>query len=492
VFQAREALTFDDVLLVPRYSEVHPTETDLTTRFTRGIDLKAPLVSAAMDTVTESRLAIAVARQGGIGVIHRNLSAAEQAEEVERVKKSESGVIHDPIYLAPSDTVADAERLMSKYHIAGIPLVEGETLVGIVTNRDLRFETRQSRPLRELMTPREELVTAPVGTSLEGAQRMLQEHRIEKLPLVDDEFRLKGLITIKDIAKVRQYPNAAKDPKGRLRVAAAVGTSDETMDRVAGLVEAGVDAVVIDTAHGDSLHVVRTVELIKGSHPELQVVAGNVATAEGAKRLAGAGADGVKVGVGPGSICTTRVVTGVGVPQFSAIADCVEALDGSGVPIIADGGIRYSGDIVKSLAAGASCVMLGSMLAGTEESPGEKVYMSGRAYKVYDAMGSIAAMRRGSGGRERYRQEDVGEARKLVAEGVESRVPYRGTVGDVVYQMLGGVRAGMGYLGASTIGEIREKAQFVRLTPAGVRESHPHDVYITGEAPNYQVVGPGD
>ncbi len=475
----REGLTFDDVLLVPAYSEVLPRDVDVSTRLTRGIRLNIPLVSAGMDTVTESRMAIAIAREGGIGVIHKNLPIPRQAAEVDKVKRSEHGVITDPFSLTPDHTIADADELMARYRISGVPIVEGARLVGIITNRDVRFVEDFSRPIKEVMTT-EGLVTAPVGTTLKEAKEILQKHKIEKLPLVDEHFNLKGLITIKDIEKAKRYPNAAKDEKGRLLVGAAVGVSADLDERVEALVNAGVDVIVVDTAHGHSAGVLRTVRRIKKRYPDLQIIAGNVATREGARALVEAGADGVKVGVGPGSICTTRVVAGIGVPQITAIVDSVS---GAGdVPVIADGGIRFSGDITKAIAAGASSVMIGSLFAGTEESPGELEIFQGRSFKVYRGMGSLGAMKEGS--RDRYFQENV---HKLVPEGLEGRVPYRGPLSETVYQLVGGLRAGMGYCGVRNIEELRTRTTFIRITNAGLRESHAHDIQITKEAPNYSL-----
>lgn len=477
----REGLTFDDVLLVPAASEVLPSQVDVTSYFTRGIRLNIPLVSAGMDTVTEARVAIAIAREGGIGVIHKNMSIDRQAAEVDRVKRSEHGVITDPIYLSPEHTIRDALDIMERYHISGVPITVNEKLVGILTNRDLRFETDYSRPIAQVMT-KDNLITAAVGTTMEEAKAILQQHKIEKLPLVDEDFRLRGLFTIKDIEKARQYPQAAKDDRGRLRVAAAVGVGPQAMQQVRALAQAGVDAIVVDTAHGHSAGVINTVREIRAAFPGLQVVAGNVATAEGARALIEAGADAVKVGVGPGSICTTRIVAGVGVPQLTAIWDCSRAARAYGVPVIADGGIKYSGDIVKALTAGSDTVMLGSLLAGTEESPGEIEIYQGRSFKSYRGMGSLAAMREGSS--DRYFQEGT---KKLVPEGIEGRVPYKGPVAEIIYQLVGGLRAGMGYCGATRIRDLQEKARFIRMTAAGLRESHPHDVAITKEAPNYRV-----
>ncbi len=480
-----DSFTFDDLLLVPQYSEVLPHEVDVSTRLTKKIRLNIPIVSAAMDTVTESRLAIALAREGGIGIIHRNLSIEEQAGEVEKVKKSESGMILQPVTVRPETTVRQALEIMERYKISGVPVVsDGNRLVGILTNRDLRFikPTDYDKPVSLFMTS-ENLVVAQDRVTLEEATEILQRHKVEKLPIVDKEGRLVGLITIKDITKRRKYPNACKDELGRLRVGAAVGTGPDTMERVSALVSAGVDVVAVDTAHGHSKRVLETVESIKSQYPDLEVIAGNVATREAALDLIKAGADAIKVGVGPGSICTTRIVAGVGVPQLTAIRWTYEVAQEHGVPIIADGGIKYSGDIVKALAMGASSVMLGNLLAGTEESPGEMVYYQGRAYKVYRGMGSLGAMlsRRSA---DRYGQEKM---EKFVPEGIEGRVPYRGRLSDVIYQLVGGLRSGMGYVGARNLEELRQKAKFVRITWAGYRESHVHDVQITKEAPNYWV-----
>ena len=475
------ALTFDDVLLVPAHSVTHPKDVAITSRFTRGIELRVPLVSAAMDTVTESDMAIAMARAGGIGVIHKNMSIDRQAAEVDRVKRSESGMILKPYSLRPNDTVRSATTLMHRFRISGVPIVdEDDKLVGILTNRDLQFERNLDRPLREAMT-KDGLITAPVGTTLDEAERILAEHRIEKLPVVDDHGTLVGLITIKDIHKRRQYPDANKDSYGRLRVAAAIGAAGDYLTRARQLIEAGVDAIVIDTAHGHSEGVLAATSEVREQFPDVQLIVGNVATREGAAALVERGVDAVKVGVGPGSICTTRVVTGVGVPQLTAVFDAVE---GAGdVPVIADGGIKYSGDIVKALAAGASSVMMGSMLAGTEESPGESFLLEGRRYKMIRGMGSLSAMQDGSA--DRYFQEGELSPKKLVPEGIEGRVPYKGPVGDVLFQMVGGLRSGMGYVGCGSIAQLRTQTQFVRISTAGLRESHPHDVTITREAPNY-------
>ncbi|HHY61026.1 MAG TPA: IMP dehydrogenase [Clostridia bacterium] len=476
-----EGLTFDDVLLIPAASAVLPKDVDTSTYLTPNIKLNIPIVSAGMDTVTESRLAIAIAREGGIGVIHKNMSIERQALEVDRVKRSEHGIITDPFYLSPDHTIQDAMEIMARYRISGVPITVNGKLVGIITNRDLRFETDYTRPIREVMT-KDNLITAPEGTTLEEAKKILQRHKIEKLPIVDKDFNLKGLITIKDIEKARQYPNAAKDEKGRLRVAAAVGVTEDTLARTEALVRAGVDAIVVDTAHGHSAGVLRTVREIKDAFPNLDVIAGNVATAEGTLALIEAGADAVKVGVGPGSICTTRVIAGVGVPQITAIYEAYKVAHKKGIPIIGDGGIKYSGDITKAIAAGASTVMIGSLLAGTEESPGETEIYQGRTYKVYRGMGSLGAMKDGS--KDRYFQSD---AVKLVPEGIEGRVPYRGPLSETIFQLVGGLRAGMGYCGTATIKELQEKSRFIRITSSGLRESHPHDVQITKEAPNYQM-----
>lgn len=476
----KESLTFDDVLLIPAKSEVLPKDVSVKTELTKTLKLNIPIISAGMDTVTEAEMAIAMAREGGLGVIHKNMSIEEQAEQVDRVKRSENGVITNPFYLTPENQVYDAEHLMSKYRISGVPIVdENQKLVGIITNRDLRFVQDYSVKIKEVMT-KENLITAPVGTTLEEAEKILEKHKIEKLPLVDENGVLKGLITIKDIEKVIEFPNAAKDEQGRLLVAAAVGVTKDALTRVKKLVEAGVDAIVVDTAHGHSKGVLDQVRAIREAFPDLNIIAGNVATAEGTRALIEAGADVVKVGIGPGSICTTRIVAGVGVPQITAIYDCATEARKHGVAIIADGGIKYSGDIVKALAAGGHAVMLGSLLAGCEESPGETEIYQGRQYKVYRGMGSIGAMERGS--KDRYFQEGQ---KKLVPEGIEGRVPYKGKVADTIYQLVGGLRAGMGYCGAATIEDLRENAQFTRITNAGLVESHPHDVQITKEAPNY-------
>jgi IMP dehydrogenase len=478
----RLGLTFDDVILIPAKSEVLPSETNTQTYVSRHIAINIPIVSSAMDTVTESRLAIALAREGGIGVIHRVLSPVDQAAEVDKVKKSESGMILDPITIAPDQTIREALQLMAKFRISGIPVTKQGKLVGILTNRDLRFENRMDLKVAQVMT-KDKLITVPEGTTLEKAREILHEHRIEKLLVVDKQFNLKGLITIKDIEKRIQYPHACKDEHGRLRVAAAVGVGPETEERVGLLAKAGVDMVVVDTAHGHAKSVLDTVKLIKRSHPKLELVAGNIATAQAAKDLAKAGVDAVKVGVGPGSICTTRVVSGAGMPQLTAIMDCAKVLKGTGIPIIADGGVKFSGDITKALAAGASSVMIGGLLAGTEESPGETVLYQARTYKVYRGMGSLGAMEKG--GKDRYFQAGRA-ASKLVPEGIEGRVPYKGTLSGVIYQLVGGVKSGMGYCGCRTIADLQENARFIRQTLAGLKESHVHDVIITKEAPNYR------
>lgn len=477
-----DGLTFDDVLLIPAFSNVLPREVNLKTRFSRNITLNVPIVSAAMDTVTEYQLAIAIAREGGIGVIHKNMSIAEQARQVHAVKRAENGMIYDPVTIRRGSTVADALKMMQEYHIGGIPVVdENKILVGIVTNRDLRFERNPNRLIDEVMTS-ENLVTTTQSTNLEEAADILQNHKIEKLPVVDNNGKLIGLVTYKDITKAKDKPNACKDELGRLRVAAGIGVTKDYMERADALVAAGVDALVIDTAHGHSQGVVGVLEGVKKKYPQIDVVVGNIATGEAAKYLVEHGADGVKVGIGPGSICTTRIIAGVGVPQLSAIYDVAKALQGTGVPLIGDGGIRYSGDIVKGLAAGANSVMLGGMLAGVEESPGDTIIYNGRKYKSYRGMGSLEAMEKGS--KDRYFQGNETDAKKLVPEGIAARVPYKGTLYEVVYQMLGGLRAGMGYCGAHDIDELHQ-AKFARITNAGMNESHPHDVAITSEAPNY-------
>lgn len=479
-----EGLTFDDVLLVPEHSEVHPQDTDTRTRLTAEIELQIPILAAAMDTVSESRMAIAIAREGGLAVIHKNMPIDRQAAEVDRVKRSESGMILNPITLGPDKPLRAAVQLMEQFSISGVPIiVEDNRLVGIITNRDLQFETDLDRPISEVMTA-EGLVTAPVGTSLEEAERILHRERIEKLPVVDEEGRLRGLITVKDIFKRRQFPNACKDGHGRLRVGAAVGTSSQDFDRAAALVDVGVDLLVIDTAHGHSAGVLTALERLRNKFPDTQIMAGNVGTAAGARALMERGADAVKVGIGPGSICTTRVVTGVGVPQLTAVMEAVRGVEGR-VPVIADGGIRYSGDIVKAIAAGASAVMIGSLLAGTEESPGESFLLEGRRYKTVRGMGSLSAMEQGSA--DRYFQDGSASTRKLVPEGIEARVPYKGPAADVVYQLVGGLRSGMGYCGCKDIDELRTRSRFTKITSGGLRESHPHDVVITREAPNYHM-----
>ena len=475
----KEGLTFDDVLLIPQASEVLPSGVDLRTTLTDEIKLNIPIISAAMDTVTESRLAIAMAREGGIGMIHKNMSIQQQAAEVDKVKRSEHGVITDPFFLEPDHLVKDAIALMERYRISGVPITKDGKLVGILTNRDLRFETNYEQPISAVMT-KDKLITAPVGTSLDDAKKILGKHRIEKLPIVDGKGYLKGLITIKDIEKSIQYPNSARDKNGRLLAGAAVGVGENTLERVAALIEAKVDIITVDSAHGHQRMILNRVAEIKKKYPSLPVIAGNVATAAGTKALIDAGADVVKVGIGPGSICTTRVVAGIGVPQLTAIMDCAEQADKLGKRVIADGGIKYSGDIVKALAAGGSAVMIGSLLAGTQESPGEVELYQGRSYKVYRGMGSLAAMAAGS--KDRYFQEDT---KKFVPEGVEGRVPYRGSVSEIIYQMKGGLRSGMGYCGKKNIEELRKNSEFIRITSAGLLESHPHDISISKEAPNY-------
>ena len=477
----KEGLTFDDVLLIPQKSEVLPKDVDITTYLTKKIKLNIPLMSAGMDTVTESKMAIAMAREGGIGIIHKNMTIAEQAMEVDRVKRQENGVITDPIFLNEDNTVKQALELMAKYRISGVPVTRGTKLVGIITNRDIVFETNYDKTLDEVMT-KSPLITAKEGTTLEEALEILKKHKIEKLPLIDDDNNLKGLITIKDIEKAKAYPNAAKDSKGRLLCGASVGITNDMMERVEALVKANVDVITLDTAHGHSKGVIEGVRKIKSVYPELQIIAGNIATAEAVRDLVEAGADCVKVGIGPGSICTTRIVAGVGVPQLTAVMDCVEEGRKYGVPVIADGGLKYSGDIVKALAAGAQVCMMGSMLAGCEESPGETEIYQGRTYKVYRGMGSLAAMEKGSS--DRYFQNGT---KKFVPEGVEGRVAYKGPVSDTIFQLLGGIKSGMGYLGAPTLDDLYENAKFVVQTASGIRESHPHDINITKEAPNYSV-----
>ena len=495
-FPVPEALTFDDVLLVPGRSDVIPSEVSTQTQLTRAIVLNVPIISAAMDTVTESRMAIALAQQGGLGIVHRNLSIEQQAEEVDKVKRSESGMIVDPVTMSPDDKVSDAVEMMRKYKISGVPITKNRKLVGILTNRDLRFETRLDIPIDQVMT-KEKLITVPVGTTLEQAEEILHKHRVEKLLVVDDQYNLRGLITVKDIQKKLKYPNAAKDSQGRLRVGAALGATGDFLERAQELVRANVDVLAIDSAHGHSTRVMDAVKKVKARLPEIDVLAGNVATFEGAAELVKAGANAIKVGIGPGSICTTRIVTGAGVPQITAIADCYRATRDTGVPIIADGGIKYSGDVTKALAAGASVVMIGSLFAGTDESPGETILYQGRPFKSYRGMGSLGAM--ASGSSERYFQSlptseptafalEEGETNrlaKLVPEGIEGRVPFRGSVQMMVHQMVGGLRSGMGYCGCGTILELHERARFIRISSAGLKESHVHDVVITREAPNY-------
>jgi IMP dehydrogenase len=476
-----DGLTFDDVLLRPAYSQVIPSEVEPRTRFTRNIELQIPVVSAAMDTVTEAHLAIALAQQGGIGIIHRNMSIERQTEEVDRVKRSESGMIVDPVTIEPERKIQEALDLMSRYRISGVPVTKNGRLVGILTNRDLRFENRYDLPISEVMT-KENLITVPVGTTLEDAQKILHKHRVEKLLVVDDNYNLKGLITVKDIQKKLKYPNAAKDAQGRLRVGAAVGSSGDFLERAQELFRKKVDVIAVDSAHGHSQRVMDAVKRLKQTIPNVEVVAGNVASYEGARDLIRLGADGIKVGIGPGSICTTRIVSGAGVPQITAIADCSKATREAGVPLISDGGVKYSGDITKAIAAGADCVMMGSLFAGADESPGETILYQGRSFKTYRGMGSMGAMTQGSS--DRYAQEGSG---KLVPEGIEGRVPYKGPIADLVYQLVGGLRAGMGYCGCRTIAELQEKASFLRVTVAGLREGHVHDVIITKEAPNYRL-----
>jgi len=483
-----KALTFDDVLLVPAYSQVLPRDTSLSTQLTRSIALNLPLVSAAMDTVTESRLAIAIAQEGGVGIVHKNMTPRQQAAEVARIKRYESGVLRDPITVTPDQTVRQVMALSEQHGVSGFPVLEGKTVVGIVTNRDLRFETRLDAPVRDIMTPRERLVTVPEGASLAQGKELMHKHRLERVLVVSEAFELRGLMTVKDITKQTSFPNAARDAQGKLRAGAAVGVGEGTEERVDLLVKAGVDAIVVDTAHGHSAGVIERVRWVKRNYPQVDVIGGNIATGAAATALVEAGADAVKVGIGPGSICTTRIVAGVGVPQITAIDNVATALRGSGVPLIADGGIRYSGDIAKAIAAGASTVMMGGMFAGTEEAPGEVILFQGRSYKTYRGMGSIAAMKAGSA--DRYFQENDEttnpNADKLVPEGIEGRVPYKGTMLAIVHQMAGGLRAAMGYCGCTTVLEMRERAEFVEITTAGIRESHVHDVQITKEAPNYR------
>ncbi len=475
----KEGLTFDDVLLVPARSDVTPNMIDIKTNLTKTIQLNTPIMTAAMDTVTESKMAIAIAREGGIGIIHKNMTIEQQVDEVDKVKRSENGVIVNPFFLSPEDSVRDADALMGKYKISGVPIVENGKLVGIFTNRDLRFISDPAQKIGEVMT-KENLITAPVGTTLAGAQEILRRHKIEKLPLVDENGYLKGLITIKDIEKSVQYPNTARDKSGRLLCGAAIGITPDVLERAGALIKAQADVLVLDSAHGHSKNIMLTLDKVKSAFPNTPIIAGNIATAEAAEDLIKAGADAVKVGIGPGSICTTRVVAGIGVPQITAIYDCACAAAKYGIPVIADGGIKYSGDIVKALAAGANCVMLGSLLAGCEEAPGDVEIYQGRSFKVYRGMGSLAAMKRGSA--DRYFQE---KDKKLVPEGVEGRVPYKGAVADTVFQLVGGIKSGMGYCGCPTIPELQERAKFVKITGAGLKESHPHDIYITKEAPNY-------
>jgi len=480
----QKALTFDDVLLIPAHSTILPREVSLATRLTKSIQLNIPLVSAAMDTVTESRLAIAIAQEGGIGIVHKNLPIKVQAAEVAKVKRFESGVVKDPITVSPDMSVHDVRALTTQYNISGLPVVEGGRVVGIVTNRDLRFETNLDQAVRNIMTPRDRLVTVREGASLDEAKALMHKHRLERVLVVDGGFELRGLITVKDILKSSEHPNACKDHLGRLRAGAAVGVGEGTDERVAALLEAGADVLVVDTAHGHSQGVLDRVNWIKKRFPQAQVIAGNIGTADGARALVDAGADAVKVGIGPGSICTTRIVAGVGVPQISAVANVADALASSGVPLIADGGIRYSGDIAKALAAGAHCVMIGSLFGGTDESPGEIELYQGRSYKAYRGMGSLGAMQQGS--MDRYFQDEAANPEKLVPEGVEGRVPYKGGVTPLIHQLMGGLRASMGYLGCGSIDQVRTKAQFVEITSAGMRESHVHDVQIVKEAPNYR------
>ena len=477
----RTGLTFDDVLLVPRASDVLPRDVDTSTVIAPGIKLNVPMISAAMDTVTDARLAIAMAREGGLGIIHKNMTIEEQATQVDKVKRSEHGVITDPFFLSPDHTIRDAEALMSKYRISGVPITRGKKLVGILTNRDLRFETDDTRRIEEVMTSKN-LITAPVGTTLETAKDILAAHRIEKLPIVNDDYELCGLITIKDIEKATKYPNSAKDSKGRLLCGAAIGITKDAMYRVEALVKAKVDLVSLDSAHGHNNGVIEKIREIRAAYPELPIIAGNIATAQAARDLIEAGASCIKVGIGPGSICTTRVVAGIGVPQLTAVADCAKVAEEYGIPVIADGGIKYSGDIPKAIGAGASAVMLGSLLAGVEESPGAIEIYQGRSFKVYRGMGSMGAMEQAQGSSDRYFQE---KNKKLVPEGVEGRVPYKGTLADTIYQLVGGLRASMGYCGTPTIESLRKDAEFIRITGAGLQESHPHDIQITKESPNY-------
>ena len=484
----KEGLTFDDVLLIPAESDVLPNEVDLSTKLTKDITLNIPLMTSAMDTVTESNMAIAIAREGGIGVIHKNMTIEDQATEVDKVKRSENGVITNPFFLSPRHLAQDAEDLMRKYKISGVPICEADgTLVGILTNRDMRFMTDFSVPISAVMTPKDKLVTAMAGTTLEEAKKILMRSKVEKLPLVDKNGKLTGLVTIKDIEKSVKYPNTARDEKGRLLCAAAIGVTKDIMDRAGALVNAQVDALILDSAHGHSANILKAVEQVKNAFPQISLIAGNVATAEGTEALIKAGADAVKVGIGPGSICTTRIVAGVGVPQISAIANVAAALEGTGVPLIADGGIRFSGDLSKAIVAGASCVMMGSMFAGTEEAPGEVELFQGRSYKAYRGMGSLGAMAQAQGSSDRYFQDSSAGAEKLVPEGIEGRVPYKGALAAIIHQLMGGLRSSMGYTGSATIEEMRTKPEFVRITGAGMAESHVHDVQITKEAPNYRV-----
>lgn len=481
---ARKALTFDDVLLVPAYSEVLPRDTDLSTKLTRGIDLRIPLVSAAMDTVTEAPLAIAMAQTGGVGIIHKNVPPADQAAEVQRVKRYETGILADPITIDPDMKVRDVVALTQKHGVSGFPVTRGKEVVGLVTSRDLRFEERMDIPVRDIMTPQERLVTVPRGSSLADAQARMHEHRLERVLIVDDNWHLHGLVTVRDFLKSTEHPNACKDADGKLRVGAAVGVGDDSDERVEALVAAGVDVLVVDTAHGHSAGVIEQIRRIRQQYSDVQIVGGNIATPDAARAMVDAGVDGVKVGIGPGSICTTRVVAGVGVPQITAISDVAEALAGTDVPIIADGGVRYSGDVAKAIAAGASSVMMGSMFAGTEEAPGEVILYQGRSYKSYRGMGSVAAMREGAA--DRYFQDPESNADKLVPEGIEGRVPYKGSVTAIIYQLVGGLQASMGYCGCASVTDMRGNANFVEITSAGMRESHVHDVTIVKEAPNYQ------
>ncbi len=480
----KEGLTFDDVLLLPQESNVLPKDVDVSTNLTQNIKLNTPLLSAAMDTVTESELAISIAREGGLGIIHKNMAIEEQAQEIEKVKKSESGMIMNPITISPEEKISDALEIMKKFSISGLPITVNGKLVGILTNRDLRFETNLDQKIEELMT-KDNLITAPIGTTLPEAKKLLHKNRIEKLLLVDDDFYLKGLITIKDIQKAIKYPNSCKDEHGRLRVGAAVGVGDDRDERVECLIKEGVDVICIDTAHGHSRNVINSVKELKSNYPNLQIIAGNIATAEAAEDLIKAGADAIKVGIGPGSICTTRIIAGVGVPQITAINDCYEVAKKYDIPVIADGGIKFSGDMVKALAAGARCIMIGSLFAGTEESPGETILYQGRTYKIYRGMGSIGAMSKGS--KDRYFQSEVTNSSKFVPEGIEGRVPYRGSLASNVYQLIGGLRSCMGYTGSNSLYDLRENAKFIKISPAGLKESHVHDVIITKETPNYRL-----